>query len=462
MLKDMMSKPIVVAGGILLLLYAIFFGNSIMQRAQILAQKKSLSPIMFQSEVDKFSQSQFNKQKGYLEYYRNGYFLSATASDVSQNELKITASAKDREKGLFQQEQGLQTLSGQVPQNELNQSAQIGQPKDIVAEKNNIEVEIEKVGGKQNAAVNDMPYNVNFKGEYFVKNPFKKSESKVDFNFPLPQSSGTVSNVEILVDGKEPEDVQYTTSAINWSVKFKPAEQKSFLVSYKTKGSNNFLYKVVHGNRIKEFNLKMKVKAIDKVDIPEMSIPPTKTEQKGGRWELEWNLVKMITLNDILVQFARSLDVINQKTQILQLSKYIPVFLVLFFVYLVGAGMAQGVKIDIEQYFLLSVMFFLFYPLLGYLSGLLDIKVAIALSGAMLSLVILNHLRRITSMGFAVSSIGLFLLIAFFIVPFGILYSDYTGIVFVVCVLVVIENLTRLSQKAKLNSIHAQEIEPAT
>lgn len=461
MLKDWMSKPIVVAGAILLLLCAVFFGNSIMYRTQMLALRKSDAHISAQSGMKPFSDYNRGKEIGHTEHLPYRYTESLEKADVYQQELKMSAAVKERKIASGSQDKVLQSLGDK---GEITNSVQ-SQLREIVAEKNNIEVEIKKLREteeKRNTSTNNLPYNINFKGVYVVKNPFRKSESTVDFNFPLPQSSGTVSNVEILVGGKEPEDVQYTTSSIDWSVKFKPAEQKSFLVSYKTTGNNNFLYKVVHGNRIKEFNLKMKVNAIDKVDIPEMSIPATKTEQKGGRWELEWNLVKMITVNDIMVQFARSLDVINQKVQILQLSKYIPLFLVIFFIYLVGAGMAERVKIDIEQYFLLSLTFFLFYPLLGYLSGLLDIKVAIALSGALMSLVILNHLRRVTSISFALSSVGLFLLIAFFIVPFGILYSDYTGIVFVVCVLVVIENLTRLSQKAKLNGQHAQEIQPAT
>ncbi len=461
MLKEMMSKPIIVTGGILLLLYALFFGNRVMKDTQILALKRQRTPVSTQAGMKPFSDYKGEKEIGYTEHLPYRYTESLEKADVYQQELKMSAVVKKRKTASGPQDKILQSLGDNA---EITNSVQ-SQLREIVAEKNNIEVKIEKLretGEKRNISTHDLPYNINFKGVYIVKNPFKKSDSTVDFNFPLPQSSGTVSNVEILVGGKEPEDVQYTTSAINWSVKFKPSEQKSFLVSYKTTGNNNFLYKVVHGNRIKEFNLKMKVNAIDKVDIPEVSIPATKTEQKGGRWEIEWNLVKMITVNDIMVQFARSLDVINQKVQILQLSKYIPLFLVIFFVYLVGAGMAEKAKIDIEQYFLLSLTFFLYYPLLGYLSGLLDIKVAIALSGSVLSLVILNHLRRITSMGFAASSIGLFLLIAFFIVPFGILYSDYTGVVLVVCGLVVIENLTRLSQKAKLNSHPAQEIQPAT
>lgn len=454
MLKDLKNKPIVVIGGIILLVYAVLYGRGMMERAQMYSFKMSKSRSLDQP----YYQNQYAGQKGESEYQPYRTLEKYTNQNISQDELKMkgyTTSHISPQYLPYRYSGTPQALGANGGLDEFNR-ANTNAVKDIVAEKNNIEVEIEKVENKQNVSPSRIPYNVNFKGEYFVKNPFKKSESKVDFNFPLPQSSGTVSNVEILVGGKEPEDVQYTTASINWSVKFKPAEQKSFLVSYKTKGNNNFLYKVVHGNRIKEFNLKMKVDAIDKVDIPEMSIPPTKTEQKGGRWELEWNLVKMITVNDIYVQFARSLDVINQKTQILQLSKYIPLFLVVFFIYLVGAGMAEKVKIDIEQYFLLSLTFFLFYPLLGYLSGLLDIKVAIALSGALMSLVILNHLRRITNLSFALSSAGLFLLISFFVVPFGILYSDYTGIVFVVCVLVVIENLTRLSQKAKLNSQPAQ------
>ena len=92
-------------------------------------------------------------------------------------------------------------------------------------------------------------YEATFEGKYLIQSK-KKETVFVQVFFPFPTTADTVPDAKVLVDGVDPDDVEYTQRGASWKVKFAPKENHEITVKYRAFGTEDFVYVLDHNERM--------------------------------------------------------------------------------------------------------------------------------------------------------------------------------------------------------------------
>lgn len=369
--------------------------------------------------------------------------------NILQNAPQISARAKRRIQISAKLGEVEDKFAPQVPE-EIIQA-----PETIDAHNNKILVILKAEYLKRNGD-SITTYDADFGGEYAVKNP-KDDEIEILFSFPLPQTAGPLSNVEVLVDGKEPEDITYTLNSMQWNILFKGKEEKKMKITYKaTRGFNNFIYQVVHGRRLKNFDFIMKVSGVEKVNFPPSCMLPTSKKVNKKEQMFFWKFKNLITNYDVGIDLPYQPTAIDRIDLFFKLSKFSVIFIIIFLIFISAGCRAEKLSISYEHYILLSIAFYLFYPLTGYLSALFGIKNALIISAFVILIIILNHIRRISNIKFSFLYAGVVLFILLAILPITVAYPKYAGITYVTCGLILLQYFMQIVLKTKKENTGGQ------
>lgn len=268
-------------------------------------------------------------------------------------------------------------------------------------------------------------YDAFFSGRYKIENPGPWSE--LSFDFPLPKTHGTFSNIQVLVDGREPDRVEYSSEKISFSTRFPTGGTKDIVVSYKASGTGDYIYALDHIRRIRDFSLTMDLHGVEDVGFPNGCLLPTSEIKTRDGWHLSWDLKNLITKRNIGISLPPQLGYAG-KFEILGWSA--PLFLLLFLGCLRFSSMTDYIILDPHHYLLLGISFFLFYPLIFTLSRHLPIEWSFGIAFVIVSILILSFLRRISSMEFAIKRGLLFLLIFLLLCPLAILITKAMSLLF--------------------------------
>mgnify|MGYP005835531769 CR=1 FL=1 len=135
----------------------------------------------------------------------------------------------------------------------------------------------------------------------------KPKEKKVEIVvfFPFPGSADTVPDAKLRVNDREPEDVRYTQDGVSCELVFKPQEKKEVTVSYRAFGTDDFVYMLDHGERIKALDCAATIQGTQrKPQLPakECLEPTTPLTRDGDTYSVAWSHQDLLTKRDIIIK----------------------------------------------------------------------------------------------------------------------------------------------------------------
>ncbi|MBE9563081.1 MAG: hypothetical protein IMF12_09505 [Proteobacteria bacterium] len=294
----------------------------------------------------------------------------------------------------------------------------------------NIHVAI-KVDYRKKGLVYYTGYNAKFNGKYIIQNP-ENEKIYLSFIFPYPtqQGEGVLQNVKLLVNGKEDiNDTEYQPNLALWTGLLEPATSLEITVLYDGRGLNQFKYGFEPNKQINNFTMKVDVQGAKNLDYAGSTMPPTELSHETEQGKiLVWKLDKALTQLNIGVILP---DKLNVEKQLFVMSHRAPVFFLLFLISLIAIIRLAGEKINFIQVAIISLAYFLFYPLLAYLLISLGVIVAFLTSFICIGLLIFNYIRILhgIKMAFAVVIAYIFYL---GITSLAALLPTYTGLILII------------------------------
>ena len=241
-------------------------------------------------------------------------------------------------------------------------------------------------------------YDLEFHGEYELSSP-EGIVTEVELFFPFPENLETLHEVSFLVDGEEPASVQYSTHGIRWQTQLFPKEVRTITISYCADGANTFTYALPQEQR-SDVDIVIHVSGLTGSTVPRTSLPETAIEAKEDGETLTWHYTNLIADRDIQITLPTKLSFSQRVAQLQDnfrtMAAVAPLFVGLSLLSLAGVFHLSGVRLRIESYLLMGCGLALFYPMLTFLSGFLEVNLSASLS-LMLILALLLAFIRLTT-----------------------------------------------------------------
>ncbi|MBN1582287.1 MAG: inner membrane CreD family protein [Anaerolineae bacterium] len=231
-------------------------------------------------------------------------------------------------------------------------------------------------------------YDLDFSGEYRLTHSGPLSTT-VELFFPFPSNLETLHDVRLLVDGEEPPNAGYSTSGISWRAEIDGGQERRIEISYRADGANSFTYGLPQNQRA-DVDIVIAVEGLTGSTVLKSSLPASGTEITGDDGEVwTWHYDALIADRDIRLDLPVRLSFSQRVAQLQDdfraLAGLAP-FLVGFFVAsLAGVLTLCDVRLRLVSYLLVGLGLALFYPLLTFLSGVVDVTLASVLSSVVVS-----------------------------------------------------------------------------
>jgi hypothetical protein len=255
-------------------------------------------------------------------------------------------------------------------------------------------------------------YDLDFVGLYHIANTAQAMSSEgvgevlastitAELFFPFPGTVDMLHNVRFLVDGEEPDDVQYSLQGIRWQTTLSPEEEREIEVRYEAKGVGSFAYSLDHNRRIRNLDAEIKVRGMAGTEVPNHALAPSAHTPGEDGDVFSWQYEGLIADQDIAIELPARLS-LSQKVEKMSplfasLSFLAPALMVSFLACLAMALRLSEVRLRLEHYLLMGLGFFLFYPLLIFLASVLGLTAAATLSLLVVIGLVVIFLRKVES-----------------------------------------------------------------
>ena len=237
-------------------------------------------------------------------------------------------------------------------------------------------------------------YDLDFRGEYQLTHADPETAT-IELFFPFPGNLETLHEVIFLVDGVEPDTVEFSTQGIRWQTVLEPEAAHDIWISYKADGANSFTYGLPQNQRA---NVDIRVVVLDLYgsEVPQESLPATLSETGDDAETFTWHYTGLIADRDIHLTLPTQLSfaqrVAELQADFLALAGLAPFLIGLFLLLLWGLFRLSNIHLRAESYLLIGCGLVLFYPLLTFLSGMFNVKLAAVLAFLLISGLLLTFL----------------------------------------------------------------------
>jgi hypothetical protein len=233
-------------------------------------------------------------------------------------------------------------------------------------------------------------YDLDFRGEYTLLYSGPETSTIVSLFFPFPGNLETLHGVRFVVDGVEPVDAQFSTQGISWQTALQAGEEHHVYVGYEADGANSFTYGLHHDRRT-DVDVTIEVVGLTGSEVPRSALTASGSEGIEGGEAFVWDYRGLIANRDIRLNLPARLS-FAQRVAALQddfelLAGLAPVLVGLFLAALAGLFRLNGMRLSLVTYLLVGCGVVLFYPLLTFLSGLVNVTLA-----AVIALVVVSGL----------------------------------------------------------------------
>jgi len=242
-------------------------------------------------------------------------------------------------------------------------------------------------------------YDLDFDGAYRLRYNGPAPTTTLELVFPFPQGLDTLNQVYFLVDGVEPPDAQYSLSGITWRTEVEAGEEHEVVVRYCARGVGSFRYALDHNRRLENLDVEITVRGLTGSEVPGGSLPTTAVESAKDKEQFAWHYEALIADRDVQVTlperpgFAQRVERLQGPLH--RLSMISPLLVVLFVACLAGMHRLSGVQLPFQHYLLAGIGFFLFYPALTFLCGVLDLVPAAAVALAAVTALLVAFIGRV-------------------------------------------------------------------
>jgi hypothetical protein len=240
---------------------------------------------------------------------------------------------------------------------------------------------------EEEGGVSATVYDLDFRGEYRLRHTGPMSTT-IELFFPFPGNLETLHEVRFEVDGEEPPGARYTTQGISWQTLLDVGEEHQIEISYQADGANSFSYGLHHNQR-SDVDVVVTVVGLDGSEVSEASLPASAYEvtDEGEIWT--WEYARLIADRNIQLSLPTRLSFAQRVAQLQDdfrtLAGLAPVLVGAFLASLAGVLYLGNVRLRLVTYLLTGCGLALFYPLLTFLSGMVDLMLAAALALAVVS-----------------------------------------------------------------------------
>lgn len=249
------------------------------------------------------------------------------------------------------------------------------------------------------AGVTTTAYDLDFDAAYRLRYAGPALTTTLELVFPFPQGLDTLNQVYFLVDGEEPSDAQYNLSGITWRTEVEAGEEHEIVVRYCARGVGSFRYALDHDRRLENLDVEILVRGLTGSQLPDDSLPTTAVESAQDGEQFAWHYEALIADRDVQVTlperpgFAQRVERLQGPLRRLSLAA--PLLVVLFVACLAGMHRLSGVHLPFQHYLLAGIGFFLFYPALTFLCGVLDLAPAAGVALVAVTTLLLVFLARV-------------------------------------------------------------------
>jgi inner membrane protein involved in colicin E2 resistance len=191
---------------------------------------------------------------------------------------------------------------------------------------------------------------------------------------------------------------------------------------------NNYIYGFEPGKHVNNFKMKINViGASSEVDYPVSTMTPNRIQKTPDGITLFWERNSSQSQLNIGVTLP---DRINIARQCEVMVKRAPVFYLLFFFSLFALLRLSGYTLNFIQIMIVSAAYFLFYPLIAYLSMYMPVSISFGLSFGVIGLLIWNYSRIVHTRRIA-NAIAVAYTFYLGITSLAALLPTYTGLILV-------------------------------
>jgi hypothetical protein len=240
---------------------------------------------------------------------------------------------------------------------------------------------------EEEGGVSATVYDLDFRGEYRLSHSSPVSTT-VELFFPFPGNLETLHEVRFVVDGEEPLGTRYTTSGISWQTVLQAGEEHRVEISYKADGASSFSYGLHHNQR-SDVDVVVTVIGLSGSKVSKSSLPASAREvtEEGEIWT--WDYARLIADRNIQLALPTRLSFAQRVAQLQDdfrmLAGLAPVLVGAFLVSLAGVLYLGNVRLRLTGYLLAGCGVALFYPVLTFLSGIIDLALAAAVALVLVS-----------------------------------------------------------------------------
>ncbi len=271
-------------------------------------------------------------------------------------------------------------------------------------------------------------YNAHFNGKYTIHNP-ENEKIYLSFIFPYPtkQGEGVLQNVKLLVNGEEDvEDTEYQPNLALWTGLLEPAADLEVTVVYEGRGLDQFQYGFEPGNQINNFTMTLEIQGAKNLDYAQSTMPPTELPQETEDGKiLVWQLDRALTQFNIGVILP---DKLNIEKQLSIMAYRAPVFFLLFLISVSAIFLIAGIHSHFIPITVISIAYFLFYPLFAYLLSYIEVILALAIAFFIIGFLIVNYVRVLYRIKMAIA-VGIAYTFYLGITSIAALLPTYTGLI---------------------------------
>jgi hypothetical protein len=241
-------------------------------------------------------------------------------------------------------------------------------------------------------------YDLDFEGTYKLRYAGAVPTTTLELIFPFPTGLDTLNQVYFLVDGEEPSGVQYSLNNITWWTEMASGDEREVIVRYRARGVGSFRYALEHNRRLENLDVEVTVRGLTGSKVPDESLPTTAFEGLEGKDLFVWRYDALIADRDVQVELPTRMSFL-QRVEDLQeplraVARISPLFVALFVACLAGVHRLSGVQLPVQHYLLAGLGFFLFYPALTFLSGVLDLALAASVALVVVAGLLIAFLAR--------------------------------------------------------------------
>jgi hypothetical protein len=240
-------------------------------------------------------------------------------------------------------------------------------------------------------------YDLDFHGHYRLTHPGPMTTT-VQLFFPFPGNLETLHQVCFMVDGEEPPDAHYATHGISWQTVLQAGEEHQIAISYRADGANSFTYGLHHNQR-SDVDVVFTVSGLVGSEVSKASLPPTANDSDGEGETFTWAYTGLIANRDIQLTLPTRLSFAQRVAQLQDdfcaLAMLAPLLIGLFLASLAGVLYLSRVHLRLEGYLLIGCCLALFYPMLTFLSGVVNVIFAAALALLLVSSLLLAFLSLV-------------------------------------------------------------------